>query len=60
MSIRGIALLLQSTSDESTLTLREILSDIPHDTPAFFLYALLLASGWLIWKGNRKRKPPES
>jgi hypothetical protein len=60
MAIHGIALLLQGGSGESTLTLRTILADIPHDGPAFFLYALLLASGWLIWKGSRKRKPPES
>ena len=60
MSNHAVALLLQGAGDANTLTLSEILADIPHDGAAFFVYALLLASGWLIWKGSRSRKPPQS
>jgi hypothetical protein len=60
MSSFIIAVLLQSADSDSTLTLGEIIADIPHDAAAFLVYAMLAVSGWLIWKGSRKPKPPQS
>lgn len=50
------ALLLQVADRTSDgLTVGEILSGIPHDGPAFFIYALTAgALGWVIW-ASRKR-----
>jgi hypothetical protein len=59
MSTCIISVPLQSKGDSDTLTLVEILADIPHDPTAFLVYAMLVASGWLIWKGSRQRKPPQ-
>jgi hypothetical protein len=52
------AILMQVADRTSDgLTFAEILTGIPHDGPAFFLYALTAgAVGWVIW-ANRKAKP---
>jgi len=42
---------LQSTDH---ITLHQILADIPHDVPAFVVYAMIIASLGLIWRVNRK------
>ena len=44
-----IALLLQ----EDGLTLKRVLSDIPHDASALVVYVLLAAFVYLIWRGSR-------
>lgn len=31
---------------------------IPHDPAALFVYALLVAAGWAIWKGSRSGSAP--
>jgi len=50
------ALLLQTAARSGDeLTFGEILSGIPHDAPAFVIYALTaFAVGWVIW-ANRQR-----
>jgi len=35
------------------LSLGEIVRELPHDLPAFIVYALILAFVWLIWRGSR-------
>jgi hypothetical protein len=54
------AILMQVVDRTSDgVTLSEILTGIPHDAPAFFLYALTAgAVGWMIW-ANRKSKPKD-
>jgi hypothetical protein len=48
------AFLLQAAPSEG-LTWGEILSGIPHDGPAVFIYLLTAgAVGWVVW-ANRKR-----
>lgn len=37
------------------LTIREVLSDIPHDAAAIFVYLLLAIFVFFIWKGSRSR-----
>lgn len=46
------ALVLQA---EDGLTLAQVLADIPHDPAAFVVYAMLIVSGALIWKANRRK-----
>lgn len=38
------------------LTLGRILRDIPHDGAAIVAYVLVIAFGWLVWKGSRPKK----
>jgi hypothetical protein len=54
------ALILQVADHTSDgLTLSEILTGIPHDGPAFFMYALtILAVGWVIRAGFKRPKGP--
>lgn len=40
---------------ESEFTLRELISDIPHDASAFFIYLFTALSLYLIWKGSKTR-----
>jgi hypothetical protein len=47
----GIALLAQ----QQGLTLRRVITDIPHDGPAYFIYGLLAVSLYVIWRGSRVR-----
>jgi hypothetical protein len=47
----SIALLLQ----ESGMSLRRILSDIPHDVAAFIIYVLIGGSVYLVWRGGRPK-----
>jgi hypothetical protein len=49
--------LVQGQGEEGTLTIGEVLADIPHDPAAFVVYALIAGSVWLIWKANRKQPP---
>lgn len=49
----AIAALLQ----ESGLTLRKVITDIPHDVPAMVVYLLLGAFVFLIWRGSRPSRP---
>lgn len=42
---------------EDGLTLRGLISDIPHDAGAIVVYVMLLGFGWLIWRANRKNRP---
>ena len=41
---------------QSGLTLREVIADIPHDGPAFVVYAMVLVSIGMIWRANRPRR----
>jgi hypothetical protein len=41
---------------QSGLTLREVVANIPHDTPAFVVYAMLLVFVFMIWRANRPRR----
>ena len=41
-----------------TLTLREIVSDIPHDPGAWVTYALLALFVGFVWIGNRRSGGP--
>lgn len=49
-------LFLIAVQAQSGLTWGRILSDIPHDGPAFVVYGLLAVSAYVIWRGNRTRK----
>ena len=49
-----LAAVVQSAEDG--LTFRDVIADIPHDVPALVVYAMLMGSGWLIWKANRGKK----
>jgi hypothetical protein len=51
VSMFSIVLLAQ----QQGLTLRRIITDIPHDGPAFFVYGLLAISIYVIWRGSRVR-----
>lgn len=42
---------------DDRLTLQEILADIPRDAAAMVVYGVLLASGALVWWGNRHSGP---
>jgi len=42
--------------EQSGLTWGRILSDIPHDGPAFVVYGLLAVSAFIIWKGSRSKE----
>jgi hypothetical protein len=51
---------------DSRLTLRDILSDIPRDLEAFLVYLMFVAIVVFIWRGSRERGtrgtslPPET
>jgi hypothetical protein len=47
----SIAILVQGQE----LTLGRVLADIPHDGPAVLVYVLLAVSGYLIWRGSRRK-----
>jgi hypothetical protein len=49
-------LISMAIQEQSGLTWGRILSDIPHDGPAFVVYGLLLVSAYFIWKGARTNK----
>ena len=38
------------------ITMHDLLVGIPHDVPAFVVYAMIVASLVLIWRANRPRK----
>ncbi len=38
----------------------QIVSDIPRDGPAMFIYVITAVSLWLIWQGSRTRDPGPS
>lgn len=46
-----IAMAIQSEG----LTLREVVSGIPHDGPAIVVYAMLIVFVGFIWLGSRKK-----
>jgi hypothetical protein len=46
-----IAMAIQSEG----LTLREVVSGIPHDGPAIVVYAMLIVFVGFIWMGSRKK-----
>lgn len=53
------ALLQAANAAAETLTLGEILSEIPHDGPAFFIYLLTASAvGWVVWAGRKRPKGP--
>jgi hypothetical protein len=55
------ALLLLQAPDPSSdgLTFSEIVTGIPHDGPAIFIYLLTaLAVGWVIWANRKRPKDP--
>ncbi len=49
--------LLQAASPDDVLTLNEVLADIPHDPPAFVVYAMVAFSLYLLWRSNRPKRP---
>lgn len=51
------SLLLIQAADGG-LTLKEIVSDIPHDAAAIFVYLLLIGSVALVWKTGRAKSKP--
>jgi hypothetical protein len=54
------ALLLQTVHQSGDgLTWGEILTGIPHDGPAVFIYMLTaLAVGWVVWANRKRPKGP--
>jgi hypothetical protein len=41
------------------LTFGEVLSGIPHDGPAVFIYVLTVAAvGWVLWANRKRPKDP--
>jgi hypothetical protein len=54
------ALLMQVTDRTNDgLTFGEVLSGIPHDGAAVFMYVLTaLAIGWVIWANRKRPKDP--
>ncbi len=54
------AMLLQAVAQSGDeLTLGEIISGIPHDAPAFVIYALTaVAVGWVVWANRKRPKDP--
>lgn len=48
--------LMAIQGQQSGLTWGKILSDIPHDGPAFVVYGLLAVSAYIIWRGARTSK----
>jgi hypothetical protein len=54
------ALLMQVADRTSDgLTFAEVLSGIPHDGPAIFLYTLTaVAVGWVVWASRKRPKGP--
>lgn len=49
-SLQGV---IDGVAEDDGLTLKELLSDIPHDVEAVVLYLILGFSAWLVWWGNR-------
>lgn len=45
--------LMAIQGQQSGLTWGKILSDIPHDGPAFVVYGLLAISAYIVWKGTK-------
>jgi hypothetical protein len=56
------ALLLQAApSSGSGLSFGEILTGIPHDAPAIFIYVLTAgAVGWVVWANRKRPKDPSA
>ena len=52
-----LAFILQAQAEEG-LTIGKILSDIPHDAAAIFVYVLIAVFAALIWLGNRSKDDP--
>jgi hypothetical protein len=52
---RTVMFIIAQAADRGGLTLAEVLRDIPHDTAAFVVYALLAIFVGLIWAGSRKK-----
>jgi hypothetical protein len=53
------ALMQAPTPAGDGLTWGEILSGIPHDGPALFMYLLIAAVvGWLVWANRKRPKGP--
>lgn len=52
-------MLLASLAVQSTdhVTMHDLLVGIPHDVSAFVVYAMLIASLYLIWRANRPQQP---
>ena len=48
-------LLMIAVQESGGLTLGRILADIPHDGPAFVVYALIAGSLYLVWRAGRKK-----
>jgi hypothetical protein len=51
----NLLIILQAASSDG-LTAGEVWSGIPHDGPAFVVYAMVLASCYAVWKGSRPKK----
>jgi hypothetical protein len=37
------------------LTLREVITDIPHDVPAMVVYVMIAVAVYVLWRSNRKK-----
>jgi len=48
-------LLMIAVQESGGLTLGRILADIPHDGPAFVVYALIAGFVYLVWRGGRNK-----
>lgn len=48
----------QATADGG-LTIGELVANIPHDTAAFVVYAMVIGSALFVWRAGRT-KPPEA
>jgi hypothetical protein len=58
----GLYAMLQGVDPQADgLSFGEVLAGIPHDAPAFVMYALtFVAVGWIIWANRKKGSGPAS
>lgn len=49
-----MSLLAQGAPPEGGITLRELIENVPTDPAALFVYALVIAAAFLVWKGSRR------
>ena len=40
---------------DAGLTLRRVLTDIPHDVPALVVYVMIAGAAYILWRSNRKK-----
>lgn len=54
MHIISTAIVIPAAQEEGGLTFWDIITDIPHDGTAIFMYVMLVAAGVVLWRLNKR------